>query len=164
MFDDELRRFGERLKKSIEEQVVRRPLTARLRPALRPVWVSLAALILLGAAAVWLIRPRPHTNRGGPAAAAFLRGLPGLQAIESAPSLPAGGSLLPASPLERNISSVLSVSRAKADAMRPGRSRGFSAIDPESEPLGIQRIYEILVIERSVERVLSDISAKTKEG
>jgi hypothetical protein len=156
--------FEERLKRRLAEQTVAPPLPGRLRPALRPVWVPLAALIILGAAAVWLLRPRHHTAQGGAAVAALFRALPGLRAIEFPAPAPAGVLPLPASPLERNIGSVLSVSRGASGAPGPGPGRGFWAIDPGAKPLDLQRFYEILVIDRSIERVLSDISPKIKEG
>ena len=157
-------RFADRLKKRPAEQAVRLPTAGRLRPALRPVLVALAALIILSAAAVWLLQPRPHIVQGGTPVAALLRGLPGLHAIEFPAPPPAGVSPLPASPLEKNISSVLSVSRETGGAPGPAGRSGFSVISPKSEPLGLQRFYEILVIDKSVERVLLDISPKIKEG
>ena len=157
-------RFGERLKRRLAERTVGRLRPAPLFPALRPVSVVLAVLIVVGAAAVWLLRPRTSGIESGTAVTAFLRGLPGLQAIEFPAPLSSGASPLPASPLEKNISSVLSVSKRTGGAPGPGPGRGFSVIDPGSEPLGLRRFYEILIIDRSVERVLSDISPKIKEG
>jgi len=156
--------FGERLKRRLTEPTVTPPLSGRLRPAWRAAWVSLAVLIVLGATAVWLSRSGTRSIDSGPAVAAHFRGLPGLQAIEFPAPASAGVSALPASPLEKNISSVLSVSKGTGGTPIPGSSRGFSAIDPASERLGLQRFYEILVIDRSIERVLSDISPKIKEG
>jgi hypothetical protein len=156
--------FGERLKNRIANRAVTQPRPGRIRPALRPVWVSLAVLIVLGAAAAWLFRTRNHSILGGAVAAAFLHRSPGLQAIEfPAPPL-TGAWSPPASPLEKSITTVLSGAKEKSDAPSPGPSRGSSAIAPGSEPLDLKRFYEILVIDRSIERVFSDISAKTKEG
>ncbi len=156
-------RFGERLQRRIADQAAKSPVAGGSPSVLRPVWVSFAVLVILAAAAVWLLRPRPQAIPGGAAVAAALHGQPGLVAIENPPLPLAGASPLPASPFERDMTSVLSVSKGTGG---PGsaRGRGFTAIDPEAEPLGLRRVYEILVIDRSVERVLMDISQKTKEG
>lgn len=157
-------RFDERLKKSLADPAARPLRPEGFRPALRPVWVSLAILIAMAAGAVWLLRPRTRAINGGTVVEAFLHGLPGLQAIEHpAPSM---GSVSPApgSPLERNIAAVISVPIGSPTSPVSPRSREFSAIKPGSEPLGLKRIYEILIIDRSVERVLADIWLKAKEG
>lgn len=159
-------RFGERLQRRIADQAATSPVAAGYHSALRPVWVSLAVLVILAAAAVWLLRARQQTIPGAAPVEAALHGLPGLEAIENPPRPLPRASSPTASPFEMDVTSVLSFSRGTGRAPTPGsaRDRGFSAIDPASEPLGLRRVYEILVIDRSVERVLSDISTKTKEG
>jgi len=153
-------RFGERLKKSLAEQAARPFRPARVCPALRPVWISLAALIVLAAAAAWLLRPRPRVMHGG----AFFHGLPGLQAIENPPLPFTSAPSLPGSLTEKDIAFVLSGPLGSDGRRDPEQSRGVSDIKPGPEALGLERVYEILIIDKSVERVLADISLKTKEG
>jgi hypothetical protein len=157
-------RFGERLKKSLADQAARPFRPEGFRSVLRPALVSLAILIVMAAAAVWLLRPRTRAITGGAAIEAFLHGLPGLQAIENPPRPLSVVSPVPGSPLEKSIATVLSGPSESSASPGSSRSREFSAIKPGSEPLGLERVYEILVIDKSVERVLTDISLKTKEG
>ncbi len=158
------RRFDERLKKSLADPAANPPRPEGFRPVLWPALVSLAVLIVMAAAAFWLLRPRARAGHGGAVVEAFLHGLPGLQAIEHPAPSRRVVSAAPGSPLERNIAAVISVPIATSTLPGSPRDREFSAIKPGSEPLGLERVYEILIIDKSVERVLTDLSPKTKEG
>jgi hypothetical protein len=157
-------RFGERLNRNLAEPSGSPHLPARVRPVLRPVWVALAGLIIMAASAAWFLLPRTRAARGRPVIEALFHGLPGLQAIENPPPPLSPVSLATGSPLEKNIASVLSGPAAMKSPQGPERTGRLSAVETSSEPLGLERVYEILVIDRSVERVLADISPKTKEG
>jgi hypothetical protein len=156
--------FGERLKQSLAEHSAAPPRPARFRQVLRPVWISLAVLIVLAAAAAWLLRPRAGAAHGGAVIEALFHGLPGLQAIENPPPPLNAVSPVPGSPLERSIASVLSGPVESSGSPGSPRSREYSTIKPDAKPLGLERVFEILVVDRSVERVLADISTKAKEG
>ncbi|OGD18404.1 MAG: hypothetical protein A2W03_06755 [Candidatus Aminicenantes bacterium RBG_16_63_16] len=157
-------RFAERLKKSLADPAARTLRPEGFRPALRPVWGSLAILIVMAAAAVWLLRPRTRAITGGAVVEAFLHGLPGLQAIENPPRPLSAVSPGPGSLFEKNIAAVLSGPPGSSASPGSSRSRELSAVKPGSQPLGLERVYEILIIDKSVERVLTDLSPKTKEG
>lgn len=157
-------RFGERLKRALEEQPAASPLTARAPSVLRPVWISLAVLAALAAAATWLFRPRSPALVSGGAVEALFHGLPGFQAIENPPPPLSAGSGDSGSPLERNIAFVLGGPARPEGKRSHERGGGHSLVTPRPEPLGLERVYEILIIDKSVERVLADLSPKTKEG
>lgn len=174
-------RFGDRLKARLDNHEVPAIRPAPPGPAFRPVWVSLAVLVAIAAAAIWLLRPLSRPPLSGPlAVAAALHRSPGLRAIESgdvesgdvpqgdtlrqARVSPWGTSPRGATPLENDIASVLSrAARISAATPRPEQPV-LAPLEPLRPPLGLRKVYEILVIDRSVERVLSNISQKTKEG
>lgn len=77
-------RFGDRLKARLDNHEVPAIRPAPPGPAFRPVWVSLAVLVAIAAAAIWLLRPLSRPPLSGPlAVAAALHRSPGLRAIES---------------------------------------------------------------------------------
>lgn len=153
----------------LENRIKTAPRQA-LRPSLfrvlpQAIWISAAALILLGSAAVmYLINRTP-----APASVAtfedFLHRLPGIQTLEgrvpASPDVPA----LPASPLEKTIAAVLSSRMPPVAAGQvQDQSCGPSSIDVKAKPMDLQELYDILIMNKSIERALTLLSQKTKEG
>jgi hypothetical protein len=157
--------FEERLEQRIKSASgpARRPSLSRAIP--RPVWVLLAALILLGGALLTFRFRRTPASDGRAAVEAALRQLPGMQAIEKEPRPVSDLSSPPTSLLEKGIIAALSSPNVQSGAAPiPRRNRGFVAINPRREPLDLEELYNILVVNKSVERVLTLISQKSKEG
>jgi hypothetical protein len=157
--------FRERLEETLraaDGPPSRQPL---LRSVPRPVWVSAAALMLATGALLSLWLFRPPASDGSLTVASFLRQLPLMQAIEKAPSQIAEFSSLPGSILEKKIIAALSGPDAQPGvAPTGGRNGAFMTINPETRPMGLEELYNILIVNKSVERVLTDASQKTKEG
>jgi hypothetical protein len=157
-------RFLERLEERIESAAPPAVRPYLFRGVPRAVWVSAATLAIVGGALFMLRLLRTPAPGGSAVVESYLRRLPGIQAIETRPRA-FSETPLPMSSFDRAISDVLSSPAAGPGRVRAVREgRGFSSIDPLAKPLGLQELYEILVANKSVERVLAGISQKTKEG
>lgn len=156
--------FRERLDERIRSSAAPASRSSLFRGVPRAVWVSAAALATVGGALFMLRLLRTPAPDGRATVEDFLLRLPGIQGIEN--RLPAPSDVaMPMSSFDRAISDVLSSPAAGPGRVRAVREgRGFSSIDPLAKPLGLQELYEILVANKSVERVLNAISQKTKEG
>lgn len=122
-------------------------------------------LIILGVAAIILLRLRAPAPDDRAAVEALLRQLPGLRAVENQVRVVSDLSSLPMSPLEKGIAGIFSNPNASSGATPlPGHNQGFSAINPKKVPMDLQKLYNILIMNKSVERVLTAVSQKTKEG
>jgi hypothetical protein len=156
--------FEERLKKRIESaDTPSRPFSFPGIP--RPVWISIAVLILLGGALLLhrLFRvPAPDANL---TIENFLRQLPGIQAIENRTASPPGATPVTVTSLNEVLAVFMANPRTPMNSSpNPRRHQGFSSINPKAEPMDLRDIYDILIINKSVERVLTAVSQKTKEG
>jgi hypothetical protein len=128
------------------------------RRIIRPAWAGAAALIILGTAILPRIlhqRPRPDF---APSVESVLRLMPGFQAIEGSAALSSEMRVSTASSWEKTIADALSrrsagvsLSQGRTPESRAGQIR-------RGRPLGLEEIYKILFMEKSVERVLSLIS------
>jgi hypothetical protein len=158
--------FRERLERRIQPAVTPTSHTSLLRAVPRPVWVLTAFVILLGGSFLvdrFLRTPAPGAS---PTIETFLRQLPGMQAIENRPRPVSGPETLPPSLLEKQVASALA-SAAPPTRMPPESEpcgTPLSLIRRQAKPLALQELYDILILDRSVERVLTSIFQKTKEG
>jgi len=157
--------FRERLEDRISSAAASSPRPSLFQVIPRPVWVSSAMLIILGVAAIILLHLRAPAPDDRAAVEALLRQLPGLHAVENQVRMDSDLSLLPLSPLEKGIANIFSKPNASFWATPlPGQNQGFSAINPKKLPMDLQKLYNILIMEKSVERVLTAVCQKTKEG
>jgi len=157
--------FRERLEDRISSAAASSPRPSLFQVIPRPVWVSSAMLIILGVAAIILLHLRAPAPDDRAAVEALLRQLPGLYAVENQVRVVPDLSSLPLSPLEKGIASILSNPSASSGATPlPGQNQGFSTINPKKVPMDLQKLYNILIMDKSVERVLTAVSQKTKEG
>jgi hypothetical protein len=158
--------FRERLEKRIQQTGAQTSRPSLLQAFPSPVWVSLALLALLGGA---LLTQRFLLRAPVPVARLsiehFLRQLPGMQAIEKQPRELSGPKALPPSFLEKLIADALT-SPAHSAKVTPKPSP-YRHVSPNSKPAGpqsLRQIYDILLIDKAVERVLTELYEKTKEG
>jgi len=157
--------FRERLEDRISSAAGSSPRPSLFQVIPRPVWVSLAILIVLGATAIILWRSRAPAREDRAAVEALLRQLPGLHAVENQVRVVSDLRPLPMSPLEKGIASIFSNPNASSGVTPlPGQNQGFSAINLKKVPMDLQKLYNILIMDRSVEHVLTAVSQKTKEG
>ncbi len=130
----------------------------------RPVWVSMAVLFLFGALLTYrfLRAPEPKASL---TVENFLRQLPGMQAIEKEPRQLYDLVSRPTSYFENGFAVVISNPHAQSSGeIIPRPDHGFLAINLKTEPMHLEELYGILILNKSVERVLTAISHKTKEG
>ena len=157
--------FRERLEDRISSPAALPPRPSLFQVIPRPVWVSLAILIILGVAAIILLQLRAPAPDDRAAVEALLRQLPGLHAVENQVRVVSDLRSLPMSPLEKGIARIFSNPNASSGEIPlPGQNQDFSAINPKKVPMDLQKLYYILVMDKSVERVLTAVSQKTKEG
>lgn len=158
-------RFEDRLRNRIKMDRAQPSRPSALRAALRPVWISAAVLVVLGSAALIFLRSRPPAPARVMSVENVLRLLPGIQAIEK--QKPGGLDIAPlsGSPLDQSIAAVLS-SRIRPDAGSPALDRHPAppSFDPARKPLDLQELYDLLIMNKSIERVLTLVSPKPKEG
>jgi hypothetical protein len=142
----------------------------RRRPAfsgrfLRPVTV-VAAAVLACAVIAYLVLPHGSSvNESAAMIQRALQGMPGLQPPDKAAAgdADAGSASGSASPL--SFAAVLASAYGEITA---GEREGAGASDPAGERraprLSLREKYKILIIEKSVERVLAQLTNKFKEG
>jgi hypothetical protein len=157
-------KFKELLEKRIQLASTAPSRSSFFRLIPRPVWVSMAVLFLFGALLTYrfLRAPEPKASL---TVENFLRQLPGMQAIEKEPRQVYHLISRPTSYLENGFAVVISNPHAQSGgAIIPRPDHGFLAINLKTEPMHLEELYGILIINKSVERVLTVISHKTKEG
>jgi len=160
-------RFEDRLERRIRAVSARPRRAAIFRAVPRPAWIPLAVLILIGGVAMALLLRRNPGVDGRTAIEAALRRMPVMLDIESAKKFrPVSGfASPPSSTVEKRIAAVLARSAEKPGAPdAPRRAEGFPPIKSLTKPMDLEELYGILVIDRSVERVLTAISPIAKEG
>lgn len=157
--------FRERLEDRISSAPASSPRPSLFQVIPRLFWVSLIILLIVGLMEIILVRLRAPAPGGRAAVEAVLRQLPGMRALENQARAASGLSSLPLSSLERGITSILSNPKASAGAATvPARNQGFSAINPKKVPMDLWELYNMLILDKSVEHVLTAFSQKTKEG
>jgi hypothetical protein len=156
-------RFQERLNEKLGTADAQPARPSFFRAVPRPIWISAAALVLVGAALLGLRLPRAPASNGAMTVASFLRRLPLMQAMEKTPQI-SEFSALPGSPLGEKIHAALSRPNAQPGASNGLRSRAFKSINLDTKPMDLEELYDILIGKKSVERVLTDAALKTKEG
>lgn len=158
--------FRERLAQRIQVAATPTSHTPLLRVVLRPVWVLMASVVLLGGAFFVLRFLRTPAPAACPTIENFLRQLPAMQAIEDRPRTVPGSESLSPSLLEKQVATALA-SAAPSSRMPPKSEPGspsLSRVRRQAKPLGLQELYDILITNRTVERVLYASFQKTKEG
>jgi len=134
----------------------RPPFHSRL--VIQPVWAGAAVLIILGTAILPRIlnqRPRPDF---APAVENVLRLMPGFQAIEGFVRLPSEMRASPASSWEKTIADALSRASPGVSPNQGRTPEPRTGQLPGTRPLGLEELYRLLFMEKSVERVLALIS------
>ena len=156
--------FEEPLKKRIQSAVT--PSRPSPSPAVpRPVWVSIAVLILLGGVLLLHRLFRAPAPDASLTIENFLRQLPGMQAIENRRATPPGASSVTVTSLDEVLAAFMAnpqIPMSSSPNLR--RHQGFSSINPKAERMDLRDIYDILIMNKSVQRVLTAVSRKTKEG
>ncbi|GEM_PF-5146480 len=158
-------RFEERLRERVSVARTKPSAFQRPRASFRFAWVCAVSLVALSCLALLIVRGRHPAERTLEAVEENFRLLPGIQALErhrADRSVPASS---PHSPLENVIAEALMSLIAAAR----GSSPGLEGTIPVSSEIGrksknLQVLYDLLVTERSVERVLMAIHEKSKEG
>lgn len=157
--------FEDRLRRRIKVDLAQPSRPPALRAALRPVWISAAVLIVLGGAALVVLRSRIPAPQSAVTVENALRLLPGIRAIEEQWPRRVDIAPLPSSSLDQSIAAVLSTG-IKLDGTPPipDRHPAARSFDPDRKPLDLQELYELLMMNKSIERVLTLVSSKPKEG
>jgi hypothetical protein len=157
-------RFPERLGENLRTRGTQPGRPAFFPAISRPIWISAAALLLVAGTLLSLRPFKAPASNGTMTVASFLRQLPGMQVIEKTPQI-SEFSFPPGSALGEEINAALSGPNAQPGAVPTlGRDSAFIMIDPKIKPMGLEELYNILIVNKSVERVLLDASQKTKEG
>jgi len=157
--------FQARLEKRIQKKEGEKHRLSFFRQNPKLVWGA-AGLLVAAGVIVFLVIPRhPPSEVTVKTLENVLSQMPGFQAIERQPSVNLNSQTILPAPLEAFFVSVLSeiekqkASKESMEAKSPNPYEGY-----KPPPLDLQKKYEILIIEKSVERVLSLISQKFKEG
>jgi hypothetical protein len=157
-------RFQERLNEKLGTADAQPTLPSFFHAIPRPVWISATALLLVAGTLLSLRPFKAPASNGTMTVASFLRQLPGMQVIEKTPQI-SEFSFPPGSALGEEINAALSGPNAQPGAVPTlGRNSAFITIDPKIKPMGLEELYNILIVNKSVEHVLLDASQKTKEG
>jgi len=157
--------FEDRLRSRIRKDLARAPRPRAFRAVLKPAWISAVVLVVLGSAVLIVLRSRPPAPQSVITVESALRLLPGIQALEKQET---GGLDMVSSSnsaLDQSIAAILST-RVMQDGRYPVRDQPPAAgsFDPQKKPLNLQELYDLLIMNRSVERVLTLVSSKPKEG
>jgi hypothetical protein len=157
--------FPERLVIEIRSAAMLLSRPSPFRAIQRPIWISAAVAVLLGSAALLSLLRRPPAPNGSLIVENFLRKLPGIKAIENRPETLPAASPVTVSFLDKALAAFMANPQTSLSASPdPRHQRGFASIDPKAEPMDLRDIYDILIINKSVERVLTAIFERTKEG
>lgn len=157
--------FEDRLRGKIAAGLALPSRPRAFRAALRPVWISALALAVLGSLVFVFLPHRPGVSRSAMTVESALRQLPGIQAIEKQEPGDLDMISLSDSPLDQSIARVLSTG-IRPDETPPAGDRhsAVPSFDPDKKPLDLQELYDLLMMNKSVERVLTLVSSKPKEG
>jgi hypothetical protein len=94
-----------------------------------------------------------------------LRHLSGIQAIEKRELGVLDITVLSDYRLDQSIAVVLSRGIRLEDTPPAGdRHSRLPSFDPDKKPLDLQELYDLLMMNKSVERVLTLVTSKSKEG
>jgi hypothetical protein len=157
--------FQARLEKRIQKKEGEKHRLSFFRQNPKLIWGA-AGLLLAAGVIVFLAIPRHAPSEVTVKTLEnVLSQMPGFQAIERQPSVNLNSQTIPPAPLEAFFAFVLSqlekekASIEFAETASPNPYEGRKA-----PPLDLQKKYEILIIEKSIERVLSLISQRFKEA
>jgi hypothetical protein len=140
----------------------RAPFSGRL---LRPAAIAAAAALVCVVVA-FLILPRGSSS-GGVAAMIqkALLGMPGLQALDGTAAIDSEAAGVSGGASPDSFAAVLAAAREEIAAGERARTGSSPPGGERRAPrLSLQEKYEILIIEKSVERVLTQLANKFKEG
>lgn len=157
--------FQSRLKKQVQVKEGEKNRLSFYRQKPKLVWG--AAGLLLAAGGIVFLVISGHAPREGAVKTLedVLLEMPGIRAIERQPSVNLDRQTIAPAPIESSFATVLSeVEKEKASK----ESRATTYLNPyegkKPPHLDLQKKYEILIIEKSVERFLRLFSQKFKEG
>jgi hypothetical protein len=126
----------------------------------RPGWIAVAGGILLIAVGVAVFRrPAPKSDLAR-SIEDILRLAPGIEALEAGFS--AGGRALEATaaaPDANKLAALIVGNRNLGAARSPRRIDATSEKPREIRPLGLEEVYQILFIDKSIERVLTLVTS-----
>jgi hypothetical protein len=155
-------RFGERLEGRLRSERAPTSHPFILGSIRRLAWVSAAALLLVAATLISVRLLRKPAPDGSLVVLSFLRQLPGIQSIENRPRTPWDASPALSTPLGRVVSGLFPGQTGSSGAPRLSeQGKGLLCINSGAEPMGLQELYDILVTDKSVERVLMIVFQKT---
>jgi hypothetical protein len=157
--------FEDRLRSRIVTGLARRSRPPGFRAGLRPVWISAVGLVVLGSLVLVFLLHRPQVPRSVITVEIALRHLPGIQALEMQPPGGLDITSLSDSPLDQSIAIFLSTwIRPERTPPVGDRRPAVPSFNPDRKPLDLQELYDWLIMNKSVERVLTLVSSKPKEG
>jgi hypothetical protein len=159
------RDFAGRLKRALAEEAA--PVTGRpfYRRIPRPAWVAAGILVAAGVA-LFLVLPRsaPSGSAIKAISAALIR-TPGLQAIREPASAAAENPPSLSAPGEGRFAAVLAeIRKSSAPAVPAGTGAPVPSGKERAPHRDLEKTMEILIRDRAVEKVLTQIFQKTKEG
>jgi|GEM_PF-1218863 len=142
-----------------------RPRASLASRLLRPAAIAAAAALLCGIIAFFVL---PRSSSSGGAAAMIqkaLLGMPGLQELDRTTVADPEAANISGGASRFSFAAVLAAAREEIVA---GGHAGTGSAAPDGKRraprLSLREQYEILIIEKSVERVLTQLANKFKEG